>query len=405
MISSIDQFLSRSAKSMKRSAIREILKLLQKPGMISFAGGLPSPETFPVNDIKEIAIEILENDGGAALQYGTTEGDPKLRKILVERHRNQGLDIGTENLIITTGSQQALDLIARIFIDQDDYVLCGLPSYLGGINAFQTYGARMKGIPLDDNGMKPVEIERAIITLKDLGKRVKFIYIIPDFQNPAGITVPDERRKEIIEIAEKHNVLIVEDSPYREIRFEGEAQRMMYSLDKYGRVITLCTFSKIFAPGFRVGWVIGNPLILDKIVMAKQTADLCTSSFVQMVLARYLEKGLLEKNLPKTIALYRERRDYMLECFKKYMPDQVKWTEPHGGLFLFVTLPKGLDAGNILKKAIDNNVAFVDGATFFCNDSGHNTMRINFSFSGRHEIEKGVERLAKVIASEISEKR
>jgi 2-aminoadipate transaminase len=386
---------------MKRSAIREILKLLQKPGMISFAGGLPSPETFPVDDLKDIAVEVLEKDGEAALQYGTTEGDPMLRKLLAERHKRDGLNITTENLIITTGSQQALDLIARIFIDQDDYILCGLPSYLGGINAFQTYGARMKGIPLDEYGMKPDEIEEAIITLKELGRRVKFIYIIPDFQNPAGVTVPEGRRIEIIEIAEKHNILIVEDSPYREIRFEGETQRMMYSLDKYGRVITLCTFSKIFAPGFRVGWVIGNPLILDKIVMAKQTADLCTSSFVQMVLARYIEKGLLEKNLPKTIALYRARRDHMLDCFKKFMPKQVKWTEPHGGLFLFVTLPKGLDAGNILKKAIDNNVAFVDGATFFCNDSGHNTMRINFSYSTKEEIEKGVERLAKVIATEI----
>jgi 2-aminoadipate transaminase len=401
MIRSIDQFLSRSAKSMKRSAIREILKLLQKPGMISFAGGLPSPETFPVNDLRDIAVEVLEKDGETALQYGTTEGDPRLRKLLVERHNRQGLNIGTENLIITTGSQQALDLIARIFIDQDDYVLCGLPSYLGGINAFQTYGARLKGIPLDDQGMKPAEIERAIITLKELGRKVKFIYIIPDFQNPAGITVPEERRMEIIEIAEKHNILIVEDSPYREIRFEGEPQKMMYSLDKYGRVMTLCTFSKIFAPGFRVGWIIGNPLILDKIVMAKQTADLCTSSFVQMVLARYIEKGLLEKNLPKTIALYRERRNHMLGCFRKFMPPQVKWTEPQGGLFLFVTLPKGTDAGNILKKAIENNVAFVDGATFFCNDSGHNTMRINFSYSTNDEIGKGVERLAKVIASEI----
>jgi 2-aminoadipate transaminase len=401
MIRSIDQFLSRSAKSMKRSAIREILKLLQKPGMISFAGGLPSPETFPVNDLRDIAVEVLEKDGETALQYGTTEGDPKLRKLLVERHNRQGLNIGTENLIITTGSQQALDLIARIFIDQDDYVLCGLPSYLGGINAFQTYGARLKGIPLDDQGMKPAEIERAIITLKELGRKVKFIYIIPDFQNPAGITVPEERRMEIIEIAEKHDILIVEDSPYREIRFEGEPQKMMYSLDKYGRVMTLCTFSKIFAPGFRVGWIIGNPLILDKIVMAKQTADLCTSSFVQMVLARYIEKGLLEKNLPKTIALYRERRNHMLGCFRKFMPPQVKWTEPQGGLFLFVTLPKGTDAGNILKKAIENNVAFVDGATFFCNDSGHNTMRINFSYSTNDEIGKGVERLAKVIASEI----
>lgn len=404
MITSIDHFFSRSAKSMKRSAIREILKLLQRPGMISFAGGLPAPETFPIDDLKKIAVEVLEKDGGNALQYGTTEGDPLLRKMLVERHNRQGLNIGIENLIITSGSQQGLDLIARVLIDQDDYVLCGLPSYLGGISAFGVYGAKLKGIPLDDLGMKPDELEKTIITLKDLGRKIKFVYIIPDFQNPAGITLPESRRLKIIDIAEKYNLLIVEDSPYREIRFEGEPQRMMFSLDKNGRVITLCTFSKIFAPGFRVGWVISQPEILDKIVQAKQTADLCTSAFVQKILARYLEKGLLEKNLPKTIALYRERRNHMLECFRKYMPEKVKWTEPQGGLFLFVTMPAYIDAGNILRKAIDNNVAFVDGATFFCNDSGHNTMRINFSYSNRDEIEKGVERLALVIKEELKNK-
>jgi 2-aminoadipate transaminase len=401
MLSSIDQFLSRSAKGMKRSAIREILKLLQKPGMISFAGGLPSPETFPVQDIQDIAIEVLREDGQNALQYGTTEGDPHLRKMLADRHARQGLAVAPENIVITTGSQQGLDLIARIFIDQDDYVLCGLPSYLGGINAFQVYGAKMKGIALDDHGMIPAELEKSVITLKDLGRKVKFIYIIPDFQNPAGVTVPEKRRSEITEIAEKYDLLIVEDSPYREIRFEGEPQRMIYSLDKYGRVITLCTFSKIFAPGFRVGWVIGQPMVLDKIVMAKQTADLCTSAFVQMILAKYIEKGLLDKNLPRTIALYRERRDHMLNCLRKYMPQGVKWTEPQGGLFLFVTLPAGLDAGRILMKALDHNVAFVDGATFFCNDSGHNTMRINFSYSTNIEIGNGVERLASVIAGEM----
>jgi 2-aminoadipate transaminase len=389
---------------MKRSAIREILKLLQRPGMISFAGGLPAPETFPIDDLKKIAVEVLEKDGGNALQYGTTEGDPLLRKMLVERHNRQGLNISIENLIITSGSQQGLDLIARVLIDQDDYVLCGLPSYLGGISAFGVYGAKLKGIPLDDLGMKPDELEKTIITLKDLGRKIKFVYIIPDFQNPAGITLPESRRLKIIDIAEKYNLLIVEDSPYREIRFEGEPQRMMFSLDKNGRVITLCTFSKIFAPGFRVGWVISQPEILDKIVQAKQTADLCTSAFVQKILARYLEKGLLEKNLPKTIALYRERRNHMLECFRKYMPEKVKWTEPQGGLFLFVTMPAYIDAGNILRKAIDNNVAFVDGATFFCNDSGHNTMRINFSYSNRDEIEKGVERLALVIKEELKNK-
>lgn len=372
--------------------------------MISFAGGLPAPETFPVEDLKDIAIEVLIKDGANALQYGTTEGDPLLRKILAERHNRQGLNIGIENIIITSGSQQALDLIGKILIDPGDYVMCGLPSYLGGISAFGSYGAKFEGIPLDDHGMKTDELEKSIVALQESGKKIKFIYLIPDFQNPAGITLPESRRLKIIELAEKYDLLIVEDSPYREIRFEGEPQRMMFNLDKYGRVITLCTFSKIFAPGFRVGWVISQPEILDKISLAKQSADLCTSAFVQKILARYLEKGLLEKNLPKTIALYRERRNLMIECFRKYMPDKVRWTEPQGGLFLFVTMPEYLDADMILRKAIERNVAFVDGSTFFCNDTGHNTMRINFSFSNRDEIEKGVERLADVIREEITDK-
>jgi 2-aminoadipate transaminase len=404
MITSINQFLSDSGKSMKRSAIREILKHLQKPGMISFAGGLPAPETFPVNDLKEIVNEILEKDGPDSLQYGTTEGDPLLRKMLVERHNMQGLKIGIENLIITTASQQALDLIAKVFLDPGDYVICGLPSYLGGINAFTFYGAKMKGITLDEEGMKPDELEETIIILKELGRKVKFIYVIPDFQNPSGITIPDSRRQKIIEIADKYDLLIVEDSPYREVRFEGKPQKLMIELDTTGRVITLCTFSKIFTPGFRVGWVMGNPEILEKLVMAKQTADLCTSSFVQKIIARYMEKGLLDKNLKKTIDLYRERRTHMITCFRKYMPEGVRWTEPQGGLFLFVTLPSHLDADEIFKKALEKNVAFVAGSSFYCNNSGHNTMRINFSFSNTVEIEAGVQRLSQVISDELTSK-
>ncbi|MCU0461991.1 MAG: PLP-dependent aminotransferase family protein [Bacteroidales bacterium] len=404
MIRSVKKFLSTSGKSMRRSAIREILKLLQRPGMISFAGGLPAPETFPVEDLKEITLEVLEKQGAESLQYGTTEGDPGLRKALVERHNRQGLKIGIENLIITTGSQQALDLIAKIFLDPGDYVICGLPSYLGGLNAFSTYGAKLKGITLDENGMKPDELEETINHLKELGRKIKFIYIIPDFQNPAGITVPESRRQKIIEIADRYDILIVEDSPYREVRFEGEMQKMMCELDSTGRVITLCTFSKILSPGFRVGWVIGNPEILDRIVMAKQTADLCTSSFVQKVIARYIEKGLLEKNLQKTISLYSERRNYMISCLRRYMPENVTWTEPKGGLFLFVTLPGQLDSDDILRKAIDKNVAFVSGSSFFCNESGRNTMRLNFSFSGTSDIEEGIRRLAGVIREEITGK-
>ena len=402
MITSINQFLSNSGKSMKRSAIREILKHLQQPGMISFAGGLPAPETFPVNDLKEIAVEILENNGPESLQYGTTEGDPLLRKMLVERHNRQGLKIGMENLIITSASQQALDLIAKVFLDRGDYVICGLPSYLGGLNAFSLYGAKLQGITLDEDGMKPDELEETIITLKELGRKIKLIYVIPDFQNPSGITIPDSRRLKIIEIADKYDLLIVEDSPYREVRFEGKPQKLMKELDTTGRVITLFTFSKIFAPGFRVGWVVGHPEILDKLVMAKQTADLCTSPFVQKIIARYMEKGLLEKNLKKTIDLYRERRNQMITCFRKYMPEGVRWTEPQGGLFLFVTLPHQLDADEIFKKAIVKNVAFVAGSSFYCNNSGHNTMRINFSFSNNTEIEEGVKRLSQVICDELN---
>jgi 2-aminoadipate transaminase len=404
MLTSINQFLSNSGKSMKRSAIREILKHLEKPGMISFAGGLPAPETFPVNDLKEIAVEILEKNGPESLQYGTTEGDLLLRKMLVERHNRQGLSIGIENLIITTASQQALDLIAKVFLDPGDYVLCGLPSYLGGLNAFTSYGAKLKGITLDENGMKTDELEKTIMTLKELGRKIKFIYVIPDFQNPSGITIPNSRRLKIIEIADKYDLLIVEDSPYREVRFEGEPQKLMNELDTTGRVITLCTFSKIFAPGFRIGWVVGHEKILDKLVMAKQTADLCTSPFVQKIIARYMEKGLLEKNLKKTIDLYRIRRTQMISCFKKYMPEGVKWTEPQGGLFLFVTLPAHIDADEIFLKAIKKNVAFVAGSSFFCNNSGHNTMRINFSFSNNEEIDAGVHRLSQVIRDELTSK-
>ncbi|MCU0363947.1 MAG: PLP-dependent aminotransferase family protein [Bacteroidales bacterium] len=404
MIKSINHYLSNAGKRMKRSAIREILKHLQKPGMISFAGGLPAPESFPVDDLKDVVLEIIENNGPDGLQYGTTEGDPLLRKLLVERHNRQGLKLTTENLIIVTGSQQAIDLIAKVFLDPEDYVLCGLPSYLGGLNAFTVYGAKLKGITLDEQGMKTDELEETIIRLRELGRRIKLLYLIPDFQNPAGITLPDNRREKIIQIAKKYDILIIEDSPYREVRFEGEPQKLMQEMDPSGRVITLCSFSKILAPGFRVGWIIGHPLIIDKIVMAKQTADICTSTFVQKVIARYMQKGLLEKNLEKTIALYRERRTHMVSCFRKYMPEGVRWTEPQGGLFLFVTLPGNIDANDVFNKAIERNVAFVTGSTFFCNDTGRNTMRINFSFSNEEQIETGVQRLAEVIREEIESK-
>jgi 2-aminoadipate transaminase len=402
MTETFERFFSRSSLLMKKSAIREILKITQRPEMISFAGGLPSPDSFPIEDIRKITNEILEQEGAAALQYSTTEGDIKLRSLLADRHKRDGLDLTINNIVITTGSQQALDLIGKIFINPGDVVICGLPSYLGGLNAFSVYGARLTGIPLDDQGMQPDILEESIVRLKRENNIIKFIYIIPDFQNPTGVTLPRSRRNEIIRIAERHDLIIVEDSPYRDVRFEGVSEPLMSALDNTGRVLTLNTFSKILAPGFRLAWVTGHRELIDKIVTAKQSADLCSPAFVQMITARYIEKGLLDINLKKTVQLYHQRRDYMLKCFREFMPEGVRWTEPEGGLFLFVTLPPSMDAASLLERAIKKNVAFVCGSAFYCNNEGHNTMRINFSFSGDEDTCNGVRRLAEAISEEMA---
>ena len=270
MVSDLEQIFSQSAKGIKRSAIREILKLTQRPEVISFGGGLPSPESFPVKELKEIINELLDEDGPAALQYGATEGVMELREIMVDRYKKEGLNIDIDNLSIITSSQQGLYLLGKIFLDPGDKVLCGLPSYLGGISAFNTFGADLQGIPFDDQGMRSDKLEEKLSELQDKGQKPKFIYIIPDFQNPAGITMPESRRKEIIHLARKYDVLMVEDSPYREIRFEGEHQKTLFELDNQGQVITLGTFSKTFAPGFRLGWAIAHQNIIDKMVVAKQ---------------------------------------------------------------------------------------------------------------------------------------
>jgi len=397
MISDLQQVFSESAQNMKRSAIREILKLTQKPEVISFGGGLPSPESFPVEDLKEIINELLDEDGPGALQYGATEGVPELREIMVERYRKEGFNIETDNLSITTSSQQGLYILGKIFLDKGDKIICGLPSYLGGISAFSTFGADMHGIPFDKQGMRSDKLEEKLQELKDQGTPPKFIYIIPDFQNPAGITMPEERRKKIIELARKYDVLIIEDSPYREIRFEGESQKTLFQLDNRGQVVTLGTFSKTFAPGFRLGWAIAHKDIIDKMVIAKQSMDLCTPTFNQKIAARAIKKGLFDENLKKTVAQYHSKRDNMLRAFREHMPEEVTWTEPEGGLFLFLTLPEHMDAEKLFYKAIEKNVAYVMGSVFHCDGSGKNTMRINFSFVPEDKAQEGVKRLAEAI--------
>jgi 2-aminoadipate transaminase len=402
MISNPDRLWSATGNRMKRSAIREVLKLTQRGDIISFAGGLPAPDSFPTAEIAEIAREVLEQDGAAALQYGTTEGDNRLRQVLVDRYNNiEDIGISIDNLVICTASQQGLDLIGKIMIDPGDKVICGLPSYLGGISAFKSYGADLIGITLDDKGLRSDLLEIKLKELQMRGEKPKFIYIIPDFQNPAGITMPKSRRLEILELAHKYDVLIVEDSPYREVRFEGESQPMLYNLDNSGQVVTLGTLSKIFVPGFRIGWMIGHETIVDKFVMAKQSADLCTSSFVQKIAALYFEKGYFDKNLRYIIDSYRKKRDLMLKSFEEYMPEEVTWTTPEGGLFLFMYLPETMDAGELLFDAIDEKVAYVQGDVFHCDGSGKNTLRINFSFASEEMNVEGVKRLANVIRKKL----
>lgn len=402
MVTDLDFIFSDMVKRSKRSAIREILKLTQQPEIISFAGGLPAPESFPIDDLKEIVNQVLYNDGAAALQYDATEGLKELRETLVKKYQDEGVNCSIDNLIITTASQQGLDLLGRIFLNKGDKVICGLPSYLGGISAFMSYGAQMVGVPLDDKGMRADVLESRLKELKAKNEKPKFIYIIPDFQNPAGITMPKERRQQIIDLALEYDVLIVEDSPYREIRFEGEHQPMMYQMDTTGHVITLGTFSKIVAPGFRIGWVLADPKILDKMVVSKQSADLCTPTFVQKIAAKYLKSPQFPKNLKQTIDLYHKRRDIMLDGFRRYMPEGVSWTEPEGGLFLFVTLPEYMNAEELFFKAVEKKVAYVIGQVFFADGSGKNTLRLNFSFVNEEKNCEGVKRLAEVFREEIA---
>ncbi len=403
MIKNLDSILSTNVKGMKRSAIRELLKLVNKPEIISFAGGLPAPESFPTEELRDIACDVLNTDGTTVLQYGATEGDPILREELVKKYVNEGHNITTDNLVITTASQQALDLIAKAFINPGDKVIVGLPSYLGGLSAFNSYGANIVGVDLDDKGMRSDLLEEAIIKMKDNNEAPKFIYIIPDFQNPAGITMPECRRLEIIEIARKYDILIIEDSPYRELRFEGEHQRTMYQLDGTEQVVLLGTFSKIFAPGFRIGWVIANADIIDKIVVAKQATDLCTPPFTQRIAARYMQKGLLEVNIKKIIEMYQAKKEVMMNALEEYMPEGVTWTKSEGGLFTLMTLPESIDTNELIKKAIsEENVAFVAGTSFFCNGEGRNTLRLNFSYASKEKNLEGIIRLARIIKKELN---
>jgi len=382
----------------KASVIRELLKLTNKPEIISFAGGLPAPDSFPSEQLSAAAQKVLKEMPEVALQYGATEGTPELKEQIIRMLREEeGLIVREENILITSASQQALDLIGRAFIDPSDPILVELPSYLGAMQVFKSYGAKMIGVESDEHGITITDLEKKLRKLKNEEEHYKFIYMVPDFQNPSGRTIPQERREQIIRLANEYEVIIIEDSPYRQIRFEGTAPDTLYKLDMNGNVISLFTFSKTLAPGLRLGFIVAHESIIRKLTILKQSVDLCTSAFTQLLTAELLKTGYLKPHVQEVVAGYKKKKDAMLAALSRYMPGGVTWTKPEGGLFLWLELPKEMDADELFYEAIKQNVAYVIGSAFHCDDGGKNTMRLNFSYATYEQIDEGIRRLAEVI--------
>lgn len=380
--------------NLKASEIRELLALTADPSIISFAGGLPAAELFPIDKWIEASNKVMKNNGAAALQYGPTDGYARLREHCVTRMEKVGCkDVKPEDIQILSGSQQGLDFVPRIFIDPGDYIVVESPTYLGALNAFKAYEPRFLQVALDEDGMILEDLEKQLKSHDN----VKFIYVISDFQNPSGKTWTLERRKGLIELANKYDVMVLEDNPYGELRFEGEIQPSLRSLDTENRVIFMGTFSKIFSPGIRVGWFNAAPEVLEKFNMVKQGADLQTSTTTQMILSQFLDDNDLEAHIDKIIEVYGKRKNVMVDAMKKYFPEKVTYTNPEGGLFLWVTLPEGLNARDIAVKAIEKKVAFVPGGAFYPDSPEENHFRLNYSCMPEDKIEEGIKRLGEVL--------
>jgi len=391
----------------KSSVIRELLKLTNRPEIISFAGGLPNPGAFPTEHMADIALKVIKENAREAFQYGSTEGLPVLKDQIVKMLKeDEGIDAGHQNILIVTASQQGLDLVGRTFVDPSDPIIVELPSYIGGLQVFGSYGARMIGVHADDDGMRMDELEKKLEILRNEEEHYKFIYLVPDFQNPSGVTMSLERRQKLVDLSREFNVLLIEDSPYRQIRFEGKAPPMLYKLDKENNVISLFTFSKTLVPGFRLGFVVAHESIIKKFTVLKQSIDLCTSPMNQLFAAEFMKQGLFKEHLPKIVNMYRAKKDLMISALERYMPagEGISWTKPEGGLFLWLRLPEYMSADAMFKDAISKNVAYVVGSAFHCDGSGQNTARLNFSYSSDEQIEEGIRRLASVVKDNLKKR-
>ncbi len=384
---------------MRKSEIRELLKVTQDPEIISFAGGLPNPLSFPIQDLKIIVQSVLNNHGKVALQYGATQGINELRDAIAERSHKEGMIYGTspENIMITSGSQQALDAVGKIFLNPGDIAMVGLPSYLGGINAFRSYEANLVGIPLDEDGMQVDLLDEKIKELIKQDMSVKFIYTIPTFQNPAGTVMPESRRKKLIDIAHEYNLVIIEDDPYGKLRYDIPPIKPIKAFDDEDRVIYLSTFSKILAPGLRLAWIIAPEDVMRKLALCKQAQDLCTAPFSQYIAHEFIKSGSLDLHIMKICEMYKPKRDIMMDAMKKYFPEGYICNRPKGGMFAWVTLPEQIDTEAMFLDAFKEKVAYVHGKAFCVDGGGSSSMRLNFSYSTNEQLDTGMRRLGTVI--------
>lgn len=396
-----EQHYAQRTQRIKSSAIRELLKLAEQRDVISFAGGLPATDAIPTDRLEDAMHRVVAQSNGAAFQYSSTEGYFPLRDMIARHTSRYGLNITPENILITSGSQQGLDLIGRIFINPGDRILVEEPTYLGALQAWNAYGAEYVSVPVDQDGMRMEALEAALRT------GPKFIYVLPNFQNPSGVTLTASRRVRLVELANHYGVPIVEDDPYGQLRYEGAHIPAVAALDTHGRddcetcyrgnVIYLSTFSKVLAPGLRVAWVVAAPEVIEKLGQAKQGADLQTPTFNQMLVYQVAREGFLDRHIQTLRTLYRERRDAMLNAMAEHFPQTVHWTRPQGGLFLWAKLPAGTDATALLHDALDERVAFVPGASFHANGGGADTMRLNFSNAQPGDIFQGITRLGQLL--------
>ncbi|RPH33430.1 MAG: PLP-dependent aminotransferase family protein [Bacteroidales bacterium] len=388
---------SEFAGRIKGSEIRELLKYTRKEGVISFAGGLPDPCLFPINDITRITREVLSEKGFLALQYGPTPGEPEMIDALVEHMANFSEAAKEDQICVTSSSQQGLDLVSLVMLDKDSEIIMELPSYLGAIQAFGRTGVTMNGIRLLDDGMDLDQLEEVLKDKARKKTKIRFIYVIPDYQNPSGIVMSLNKRRLLIEIASRWGVPIVEDSPYREINFNEATLPSLWTLSKGDGVIQLKTFSKMLLPGMRLGWITAQKEIIEKLALMKQSVDLCSPSFNQLIIARFIKEGRMKETIKQAIALYIKKNASMLTSLSEFMPEYVTWSKPTGGMFLWLTLPEFADAKEMLEMAAEKKVIYVPGKPFHCDGAGQNTLRLNYSFPTIPKIEMGIQSLAQTV--------